>query len=193
MTRPAKPEAPPVAHPCQIYLVVPAPQVPRLGAVLDAAPVAALRGPAEAGPLAQSRGIAFILDGGAAAALAAQADGAHLPPGSDIAAARRAARDLQLGLSCGASRDAAMEAGDEGIDYVAFDAAEGAEAIAWWAQLMELPVVAENITSLAQATALAAAGADFVALDDVIWSAPEGPEAALRAYADALQAAPPPA
>lgn len=170
---------------CQIYLVAGAEQLDALAEVLAAAPVAALRGPVEAAGLAHGAGAAFVLAGTVKDALAAGADGAHLPDDADIPAARRAAGDMQIGLSCGTSRDMAMTAGENGADYVGFEAAEGADLIAWWAEVMELPVVAEGVSSPEQAAALARAGADFVE-PAYIWTAPEGPAEAIRALAAAI-------
>ena len=51
--------------------------------------------------------------------------------------------------------------------------------------MIEVPVVAEGGVTLALAETLAGV-ADFVALGSEVWSAPEGPETALRAFAARL-------
>ena len=54
-----------------------------------------------------------------------------------------------------------------------------AERVAWWAEIFELPCVA-YAESIEAARDLARAGADFVALDHAVWSAPSPAEAARR-------------
>jgi thiamine-phosphate pyrophosphorylase len=155
---------------CQLYLAAPA-ALPSdfaatLVAVLDAAPVACLRLPAipeavELMRLAQARDVAALLDGNAELAERFGADGVHLADGSDYAAARRLLGDQAIvGVHCGLSRHGAMLAADAGADYVAFDA--DLELIAWWAEIMVVPVVAELGSDLARAAEFAAAGADFM-------------------------------
>ena len=51
--------------------------------------------------------------------------------------------------------------------------------------MIEVPVVAEGGLTLDLAADLAGI-ADFIALGDEIWNAPEGPVAALRSYAERL-------
>jgi thiamine-phosphate pyrophosphorylase len=110
------------------------------------------------------------------------------------ASARRLIGDLQLGVFCGLSRDRAMDAGDEGADYIAFGPfGAGGEAdpdlIAWWSELMELPVVAEGPITPDNCAALVRAGADFLAVGDAVWNNPQGPAEAVRAFATAIEAA----
>ena len=73
-----------------------------------------------------------------------------------------------------------MTAGEVGADYVMFGEprrdgcvpplAETLERVAWWAEIFVTPCVA-YAARLDDAAALAAAGADFVALGDAVWSA----------------------
>jgi thiamine-phosphate pyrophosphorylase len=194
-------------HDCRLYLVTP-PTLPpgfptHLAAALAAGDVAAvrldlagdaLRQAAETlRPIVQSRGAALILADEAALAAAAHADGVHLGRDAALptAQARKLIGELQLGVFCGASRDAAMLAGEAGADYVAFDShAEGAlELIAWWSELMELPVVAEGAITPENCPALVRAGANFLAAGDAVWKHPEGPAAGVRALAAAMAAA----
>lgn len=76
-------------------------------------------------------------------------DGAHVAA-HDVADARAIlGKELQLGASCGFSRDDAMRAGESGADYIAFgpfdhqSEDEGLQLLRWWREMMELPVVAE--------------------------------------------------
>ena len=61
------------------------------------------------------------------------------------------------------------------------------ERVAWWAEVFEPPCVgyAANVD---QIVALVSAGADFVALGDLVWADPRGPAAAVRDALAALSA-----
>jgi thiamine-phosphate pyrophosphorylase len=191
---------------CRLYLIAPRPVPEGFEAMLDAAlgagDVAALRiavaeGQAEllAGVrrVAHAQGVAVILDGAPAAARRAGCDGAHLAAGDDVAAARRALDDLQLGVFCGGSRDQAMQAGQDGADYVSFgpffgdDAAADPELVSWWVELMELPAVAEGGITVANCAALVQAGVDFLAVDEGVWRHEAGPDAAVREFNEAIR------
>ena len=84
-----------------------------------------------------------------------------------------------------------MSAGEAGVDYVMFGEPrpdgwtppfeETLERTLWWADIFETPCVA-YAGGPDDAEALAAAGADFVALGDSIWSA-EDAGAAVAAVA----------
>jgi len=200
---------------CRLYLIAPSPLPAGFAAVLAEAlaggDVAALRldagGMEDAAFLAaldpvrrvaQEAGVAVILAGRPDLAARAACDGAHLD--APAPGVRRTLGDLQLGISCGLSRDLAMQAGEAGADYVAFgpffgpeaeedealeDLAyetEGPEILSWWVELMELPAVAEGGITLESCPALIAAGADFMAVDEAVWRHPAGPRAAVRAF-----------
>jgi thiamine-phosphate pyrophosphorylase len=87
-----------------------------------------------------------------------------------------------------ATRHESMTAGEQGADYVLFgeiDAQGGrpspeavAERIGWWAELFEPPCVA-YAASRDEARDFVAAGADFILVDDLVWSDPRGAAAAL--------------
>jgi len=87
-------------------------------------------------------------------------------------------------------RDDAMAAGEAGADYVMFGEGEGASPeatlarVEWWAPIFETPCVA-YAGRLEEVAALAAAGADFVALGGAVWDAPD-PAAAVAAAMEAL-------
>ena len=76
-------------------------------------------------PVCQARSVAFLLNDRADLVNSGRfADGAHV--GQDDMPAREARRligaDLTLGVTCKGSRDLAMQAGEDGADYVAFGA-----------------------------------------------------------------------
>jgi thiamine-phosphate pyrophosphorylase len=177
---------------CQLYLaapaVLPAGFAVTLAAVLDAVEVACLRLPPAADieelvRLAQKRGTAVVIAGDIELAARLGADGVHLPDLTTYGAARsRLGADAILGVACGDSRHLAMEAGEEGADYVSL--AADLELIRWWAEIMVVPVVVELGESLDQAADFVAAGADFIALGEALWRDPAGAvETARRASA----------
>ncbi len=110
----------------------------------------------------------FVLDD-AGAARTAGADGVLLvrEPDRVEEARRRLGADALIGVACGASRHDAMLAGERGCDYVVFaGAAEPLiEVVDWWGSLFELPCVAD-LRGGGDPESLAAAGADFLLLDD---------------------------
>ncbi|TCT05641.1 thiamine phosphate synthase [Aquabacter spiritensis] len=117
----------------------------------------------------QAAGAALLCDGRADLAARHDLDGAHFSGLADLRAALPALKPARIAGAGGlATRHDAMEAGEAGADYVLFGDLPGAfahtlDAIEWWAELFEVPCVG-IATSADEAGALAAAGADFVAL-----------------------------
>ena len=205
---------------CRLYLITPpaldlATFPDRLAAALDAGDVAAvqlrlkdadddaIRRAADAlRPVAQGRDVAFLLNDRPDLAVQTGCDGAHVGQGDMAARAARAVLgpDLMLGVTCHASRDLAMTAGEDGADYVAFGAffptttktassrAEP-ELLAWWSDLMELPCVAIGGITAENCAPLVAAGADFLAVVAAVWDHPDGPGAGVAALCAAIAAA----
>lgn len=100
---------------------------------------------------------------GLAKPLLENCDGLHLTTVDMLPVIRKVVGDnMQLGCAC-ATRDDAMKAGESGADYVAFSTPE-AGVLSWWVSVMELPAVADGISSTEQAAAAVAAGADFLAV-----------------------------
>jgi thiamine-phosphate pyrophosphorylase len=147
--------------------------------------------------LCASHAIAFIVRDRLGLALEMGADGVHLGSGAGDVQATRAAlgKERILGVSCGVSRDAAMVAGEQGADYVAFGdlgqrpGPEVYELLRWWSDLFVLPCLAEVATTVDNCARLAQAGADLVAAGEGVWTDPKGAAAAVRRLRDALQAA----
>ncbi len=205
---------------CRIYLITPPtldprPFADRLAAALDAGDVAAVqlrlkdvdddtwrRTIDVLRPVTQSRDVAFLLNDRADLVRESGSDGVHV--GQEDMPAREARRligpEATLGVTCKGSRDLAMQAGEDGADYVAFGAffPSGTkevthfidpEILSWWSELMELPccaiggITAENCAPLVQA------GADFLAVVGAVWNHPEGPPAGVRALNAAIAAA----
>jgi len=208
-------------EPCQLYLISPldvgggfADRLDRaLAAGIEAgAPVAAFQFRVKgldqheaarlAAPLQEiclTRDVAFVVNDDVALARRLKADGVHLgQDDGDVREAREVlGRDVQIGVTCHASRHLAMEAGDAGADYVAFGAffpsttkatehrAE-IELIEWWAGIFEIPCVAIGGITPANCLPLVEAGADFLAVSGAVWGGDE--VAAIKAFAQALKA-----
>ena len=207
---------------CRVYLITPprlepAPFAGLLASALDAGDVAAVqlrlkdvdddtwrRAIDALRPVAQSRGVAFLLNDRADLVRETGSDGAHVGQEDMPATQARAlmGRDATMGVTCKDSRDLAMQAGEDGADYVAFGAffPSGTkevtrfidpEILHWWSELMELPccaiggITAENCAPLVQA------GADFLAVVGAVWSHSDGPAAGVRALNAAIAAAHP--
>lgn len=203
--------------PTELYLISPLETggdfSDRLARALDAAPVAAfqfrVKGVEEhaaarlAEPLQRicaDRDVAFIINDSISLAKRLDADGVHLGQGDgDVREAReRLGRSAQIGVTCHASRDLAMEAGEAGADYVAFGAffptttkevkhhAEPA-ILTWWQSLFELPCVAIGGITAENCAPLVRAGADFLAVCGAVWGGDE--EQAVKALHEAMTSA----
>ena len=128
---------------------------------------------------AQQHGVAALIEGDARLARALRADGVHLPWSKSPLTAYIEAREILgargiVGADAGRSRHDAMQLGEAGADYVGFGipphvedraaaAARRLDLVAWWSEIFEIPVVACDVEGPAEAAALAAAGADFIA------------------------------
>jgi thiamine-phosphate pyrophosphorylase len=144
-------------------------------------------------PLAQGHGAACLVEDPQIASRAG-ADGAHVAGlGDELATALESLKpDRIVGVGAIANRDDAMRAGEGDVDYLMFGGPEDGQSFAeirervnWWAEIFTVPCVgyASNFDEIA---ALAEAGADFVALGDVIWNDPRGVVQAMNAAVRAL-------
>jgi thiamine-phosphate pyrophosphorylase len=143
-------------------------------------------------------GVAFIVNDSMALANRLGADGVHLgQKDGDIREARALlGPSAQIGKTCHDSRHLAMEAGEQGADYVAFgafyptttkpsDYRPDPSILSWWSMLFEIPCVAIGGITPANAAPLVEAGADFLAVCQAVWSN-EDPAAAVRAFEEVL-------
>ncbi|MGH6888224.1 MAG: thiamine phosphate synthase [Rhizomicrobium sp.] len=202
-----------VSRRCRLYLVTPPSLDPRafqedLKSALGAGDVASLqlrmkdaadddirRATKILMPLAQSAGVAFILNDRPDLAAELGCDGVHI--GQDDTPCKEAralvGANSIVGVTCHASRHLAIEAADSGADYVAFGAFHptvtkepGARAdielLRWWSELMTVPCVAIGGITVENAPRLIEAGADFLAVCAGVWSHPAGPAAAVKAF-----------
>jgi len=147
----------------------------------------------------QERDVAFILNDRPDLAAELGCDGVHVgQEDASYAEARRlVGADATVGVTCHNSKHLAITAADAGADYVAFGAffptttkqpksSADPEILAWWNELMVVPCVAIGGITTANCRPLVEAGADFLAVSAGVWEHPDGPAAAVRAFADIL-------
>jgi len=211
------------AERCRLYLITPPALEPaafadQLAAALDAGDVACVqlrlkdvdddavrRSIERLLPVTSARDVAFVLNDRPDLAAATGCDGVHVGQQDASYENARAAlgADKIVGVTCHASAHLAMEAGEQGADYVAFGAFfpsgskatthhVGPEILQWWSSLMTVPCVAIGGITAANCAPLVEAGADFLAVIGAVWSHPEGPAAGVRAMNAAIAAAPRP-
>jgi thiamine-phosphate pyrophosphorylase len=153
-------------------------------------------------PVAQDRGVAFLLNDRPDLAAETACDGVHVgQQDTPYAEARRImGPDRIVGVTCHASRDLAMEAAEAGADYVAFGAffptttkvsghRADLEILRWWSEIMTVPCVAIGGIAPENCGPLVAVGADFLAVVTAVWNNPSGPGAAVKAFEQAIAAA----
>lgn len=150
-------------------------------------------------PVAQERGVAFIMNDRPDLAAATGCDGVHV--GQEDASYEDArallGEDAIVGVTCKNSRHLAMEAAEKGADYVAFGAffdsatkprtdparqPADLETLRWWSDVMTVPSVAIGGITVENCPPLVEAGADFLAVIARVWSHPDGPAAAVKAF-----------
>jgi thiamine-phosphate pyrophosphorylase len=207
--------------PARLYLITPPAIDPpvfadRLKAALDAGDVASLqlrlkdipddaicRAADMLRPVAQDRDVAFIMNDRPDLALKTGCDGVHVgQEDAPYADARRLlGPDRIVGVTCYASRHLAIEAADQGADYVAFGGfypsptktgrglRNDPEILSWWSETMTVPSVAIGGITPENCGPLVAAGVDFLAVISAVWDHPEGPAAAVHAFLAAIEAA----
>ena len=204
----------PVSADCRLYLITP-PRLPDLQAfartlesALAAGDVAALQlrlkdvedaviadAVRVLHPITQAHGVALILNDRPDLAARLGCDGVHI--GQDDAPYAEARRlmgpDKIVGVTCHDSRHLAMEASEDGADYVAFGAffptttkAASTRAepdiLEIWQEVMSTPCVAIGGITVENCGPLIEAGADFLAVSAGVWSYTEGPAAAVVAF-----------
>ena len=145
-------------------------------------------------PEAQNRDVAFLINDDAELAAEIGADGVHV--GQDDMTAKQArqivGKDAIVGVTCHNSRHLAMEAAENGADYVAFGAfyptdtknaktQADPEILEIWSTMTTVPCVAIGGITAENAPPLIEAGAEFIAVISPVWDHPDGPGAAIQA------------
>jgi thiamine-phosphate pyrophosphorylase len=147
-------------------------------------------------PAVQDRDAALLLAGRDDIVARSGADGAHL---GNVDALKDAVARLKpkniAGVGGLRTRHDAMTAGEAGADYVMFGDPDEAgnrapfdaiiDRVSWWAEVFEVPCVA-YAARLEEIEALAAAGADFVAIGGAVFDDPRGLKTALAEAAARL-------
>ena len=98
-----------------------------------------------------------------------------------------------VGITCHNSRHLAIEAAEQGADYVAFGAffptttkianfTATIDILQWWNDLMVVPCVAIGGITPENCHSLVNSGADFLAVVSAVWDHPDGPGSAVRAF-----------
>ena len=199
-----------MTHPCRLFLVIPngsaTPAAPDVEAALAPGEVACalLRAPPDGSvdralaetlcSLAQERDAAFLIESDIALARAIGADGVQIRGDEALYESARAALGAHaiIGAECGSSRHDALALAEKGADYIAVSGGPGGadEArdalVGWWAEIVEVPLVAGLAEDIETARRLSALGADFVAVEDAVWRHAGGPAQAVRDFAAAL-------
>lgn len=202
---------------CRLYLITPPVFDPTafretLASALDAGDVAtvqlrlkdaddaAIRRAAEALlPVCRDRDIPLIMNDRPDLAKETGCDGVHVgQQNKTYADARKAVGNGRIvGVTCHDSRHLAMQAAEQGADYVAFGAffstttktaAVSADigTLEWWSELMVVPAVAIGGITPGNCPPLVRAGADFLAVVSAVWDHPDGPGVAVRAFNEAM-------
>lgn len=186
---------------CRIVLIAPEGAAPdRILSALDGGDVASLILPAWSMdddafqnhaeaivPQAQTQGVAVMIAGDARIAMRARADGLHVEEKARLLAEtiERHHDKLMIGVGGATTRDDALQIGELRPDYVFFgrfgfdDKPEphprNLKIGAWWAEMVDLPCIVAAGSDLAGVIAVAATGAEFVALSAAVYGGERSP------------------
>ena len=156
-------------------------------------------------PIAHHYGTAFILNDRVDLVLELNADGVHLgQEDMPLEEARKQLGEMKsIGISCHDSMHMAMEAGENGADYVAFGAfyatksKEPAQLAKYgtptrdilenWYEVATVPSVAIGGLTPERAVDLVTAGADFIAAITAVWEHPQGAGQAVKDFNEAIK------
>ncbi|MXY38305.1 MAG: thiamine phosphate synthase [Rhodospirillaceae bacterium] len=152
-------------------------------------------------PVCHRHDIAFLVNDRPDLAREIGADGVHVGQEDAAYAEARAlvGGEATVGVTCHNSLHLAMEAAEAGADYVAFGAffptrtkdpksKADLETLESWSAATVVPCVAIGGITVENCRPLVRAGADFLAVVVGVWDHPEGPAAAVRAFAGILAA-----
>ncbi len=158
-------------------------------------------------PICHAHHVAFILNDRPDLCVELGADGVHLGQEDlekwPIKKARKVlGEEAIIGVSCHASKHLAMEAGEQGADYVAFGAfyetkskpmekllkwgTPTPDILEWWSSCTTLPCVA--IGGITPENCAPLAAADFIAVITAVWNHKDGAAAAIQEFKTSLRA-----
>jgi thiamine-phosphate pyrophosphorylase len=198
---------------CSLYLITPQSFDPQefctpLAEALDAGNIAAvqirlkntndnaiLRAARALLPLCKKRNTPLIINDRPDLAHESGCDGTHVgQKDTPYTKARNILGENQIvGVTCHNSKHLAIEAAENGADYVAFGAffptktkttnhTADIEIIKWWSELMVVPCVAIGGITPKNCHPLVRSGADFLAVISAVWDCPDGPGSAVHAF-----------
>ena len=106
-----------------------------------------------------------------------RADGLHLSTMEHAIVDLRMSlpRDAMVGINAGTSRHTAMEAAEQGADYVAFtqkSQTTGEPLVKWWNDVMEIPCIPFDAISPAELVTMLPHNPDFIRPSDDMWQSP---------------------
>lgn len=153
-------------------------------------------------------GVVFLLNDRADLVAKAEADGVHIGeedgagrPGYVAEIRKMLGEKAIIGVSCYDSRHLAMEAAEEGADYVSFGAfypsatkkdpkgKPSKDILEWWSTYTTIPCVAIGGITPENCGDLVRAGADFIATISSIWTAPDSPREAVKDFLNEIERA----
>jgi len=151
-------------------------------------------------PICHAKNVAFIINDRPDIAKKVGADGVHIgQEDMSYSEARSIVGDNQIiGVTAKNSRHSAMSAGELGADYVAFGAfyptttkqatvQADPDILTWWQELFEIPCVAIGGITVENASVIAQAGADFIAVCSGVWDYKKGPKEAVKKFNEIIR------
>ncbi|TKT75381.1 thiamine phosphate synthase [Aquamicrobium sp. LC103] len=143
-------------------------------------------------PLVQEKGVAVMIAGDFRVAMRTGADGVHLEARRkelEEAIEKHQAK-LMIGTGGAKTRDDALELGEARPDYIFFGRfgydtkpephSRNLTLGGWWSEMVQIPCIVLAGSDLASVEAVAATGADFVALSSAVFGGDADPAAAIR-------------
>ncbi len=153
-------------------------------------------------PIIRAHGVMVILNDRVDLAARLGCDGVHLGQGDGSVSTARKALGAQavIGVTCHNSKDFAIQAAQDGADYVAFGAfyttttkvvehSAAPEILNWCHDMLTLPCVAIGGITARTAPDLLTAGADMIAVCGAVWDHPGGAGDAIRDFVKTCNAA----
>ena len=153
-------------------------------------------------PICHEHGTQFILNDYVGIAAKLGADGVHIGiEDGDIKSAReKIGKGKILGVSCYGDVERAIDAAEQGVDYVAFGAfyetitktpraRPEPQILKWWTENSTVPCVAIGGIKHHNCAPLVKNGADFIAVVTAIWNDADGAGEAVRKLNEAISIA----